>query len=303
MKSKPEIYGVIPVLHMPYLDDDSIDYDALGREIDHVFDAGADGITLALASELLRLSKEERYELTGRLPEMANGRGTVTVSVGAETTREAVRYAEAAEKSGATAVMAVPPFTVSASPIEKFGYFKSIHDAIDIPLVVQDASGYMGGQSMSVDLMARMREELGPRIYYKPEALPTGPSITALRERLRDEAVIFEGSGGFLLIDSYRRGVNGTMSGSDLIRAIIEVWNALERGDDDRAYQVYFPMSAIVMLEAPNLDTYLAIEKYLLVKQGVFKNTRVRRPAAYDLDPHTAAEIDRLYSRLESVLS
>lgn len=287
---------------MPYREDGAIDYDVLAREVDFVFDAGADGVTLALASELLRLSKEERLDLTKRLPGMIGKRGTFVMSVGAETTREAVRYAEAADAAGADAVMAVPPFTVAASAAAKFEYFRAIHDAIGIPVVVQDASGYMGGQAMSVDLMASMREDIGERIYYKPEGLPTGPTLTALQERLKGEGVIFEGSGGFLLIDSYRRGVTGTMSGSDLIHAIIAVWNALEAGDDDRAYSVYFPMAAIVFLEAPNLDTYLAIEKHLLVRQDVFKNTIVRTPSAYSLDSHTAAEVDRLFARLQAVL-
>ncbi len=302
MKTKPAISGVLPVLHMPYCEDGAIDYDVLAREVDFVFDAGAHGVTLALASELLRLSKEERLDLTRRLPGMIAKRGTFVMSVGAETTREAIRYAEAADAAGADAVMAVPPFTVAASAAAKFEYFRAIHDAIGIPVVVQDASGYMGGQAMSVELMASMREDIGERIYYKPEGLPTGPTLTALQKRLNGEGVIFEGSGGFLLIDSYRRGVSGTMSGSDLIRAIVAIWNALEAGDDDRAYSVYFPMAAIVFLEAPNLDTYLAIEKHLLVKQGVFKNTIVRTPSAYSLDPHTKAEVDRLFARLQAVL-
>jgi len=302
MKEKPKISGVLPVLHMPYRDDDSIDYDVLAREVDYVFDAGVDGIVLALASELTRLTQDERLELTKELPQMAGGRGTVTISVGAETSYQAVRYAEAAEHAGADAVMAVPPFVVSMSGTEKFDYFKRIHDAIGIPLVVQDASGYMGGEPMSVELQAHMRQELGPRIYFKPEGLPTGPTITLLHQKLSNEAVIFEGSGGFLLIDSYRRGIAGTMSGSDLIRGIVEIWKALECGDDRRAYEVYFPLAAIIFLQSPNLDTYLAIEKYLLVKQGIFKNRKVRKPTAYDLDPGTAAEVDRLFGMLDVVL-
>ncbi len=302
MKNKPKISGVLPVIHMPYRDDDSIDYDVLAREVDFVFDAGADGIVLALASELTRLTHEERLELTQKLPQMAGKRGTVTISVGAETSYQAVRYAEAAERAGADAVMAVPPFVASLSGNEKFQYFKNIYEAIGIPLVVQDASGYMGGESMSVELQADMRKEFGPRVYYKPEGLPTGPTISQLQKALDYEGVIFEGSGGFLLIDSYRRGVDGTMSGSDLIKGIVEIWNALERGDDKRAYEVYFPMAAIVMLQSPNLDTYLAIEKYLLVKQGIFKNQKVRRPTSYDLDPCTAEEVDRLFAILQEAL-
>jgi 4-hydroxy-tetrahydrodipicolinate synthase len=303
MKSKPAIAGVLPVLHMAYHEDESIDYDVLAAEIDHVIAAGADGVVLAMAAELLRLTHDERLELTKRLPEMVGGRVTLTISVGSETSRQAARYAEAAEKAGADAVMAVPPFTVSVPPSQKFDYFRAIHDAIGIPLVVQDASGYMGGQPMPIDLQAGLRKELGPRIYFKPESLPTGPAISQLQKALNNEAVIFEGSGGFLIVDSYRRGVDGTMSGSDLIRGIVEIWRAHERGDDRRVYRVYFPLAGIVLLEAPNLDAYLAVEKYLLVKQGVFKNTIVRGPRAYTLDAETAAEIDRLYAMLEEAIA
>ncbi len=303
MSEKPKIYGVMPVLQMPYRDNDDIDYDILSREVEHVLDAGSDGIVLALASELLRLSFTERLELTEKLPEMAGGRCTVTISVGAETSRQAVNYAEAAEQAGADAVMAIPPVAVSLSSAEKFAYYKAIHDAVDIPLVVQDASGYMGGESMSAELQARMRVELGSCIYFKPEGHPVGPTISLLQEALNQEGVIFEGSGGFLLIDTYRRGIKGTMPGSDLIRGICEIWKALERGDDDRAYEVYFPLAAIILLQSPNLDTYLAIEKHLLVKQGIFKNRKVRKPTAYELDPCTAEEVDRLYARFLDVLN
>jgi len=302
MFENPKIYGVLPVLQMPYHDDDSIDYDTLKREVDHVIDAGSNGITLALASELLRLTRNERIELTGKLPEMAENRCTVTLSVGAETSREAAFYAETAAKAGADAVMAIPPVATALSAEKKFEYYKTIRNAIDIPLVVQDASGYMGGEKLSVDILVRLHDELGPHIYFKPEGVPAGPTISQLLSALNQEAVIFEGSGGYLLIDSYRRGVTGTMPGSDLIRGIVELWKALKRGDDDRAYELYFPLAAMVILQTPSLDTFLAIEKYLLVKQGIFKNQRVRQPTAYDIDAHTAAEIDRLYERFIAVL-
>ncbi len=87
MSEKSILYGVLPVLHMPYYDDDRIDFDTLKREIDNVIDAGSDGIVLAMASELLRLTHDERLELTRRLPEMVENRGTITISVGTETAR------------------------------------------------------------------------------------------------------------------------------------------------------------------------------------------------------------------------
>jgi 4-hydroxy-tetrahydrodipicolinate synthase len=44
-----------------------------------------------------------------------------------------------------------------------------------------------------------------------------------------------------------------------------------------------------------SLDGFLAVEKYLLVKQGVFKNTLVRGPVGYVLDEESRREVDRLF--------
>jgi len=305
MTEHPGISGVVPVLQMPYQDDERIDYETLKKEVDHVLSAGSDGVTLALASELIRLTRDERLELTRLLPEMTadcNLSATVTISVGAETSRDAAMYAEAAEKAGAEAVMAIPPIATPLSAEEKFAYYSAIHNAVTLPLVVQDASGYMGGEKMTVEIMARLRGELGPRIYFKPEGIPIGPTISLLQLALGGDGVIFDGSGGYLLIDSFRRGISGTMPGSDLVRGIVEIWRALKKGNEDRAYEVYFPLAAVVILQTGSLDTFLAVEKHLLVKQGVFRNSFIRRPVSYVLDRHTAAEAERLYDRLCAVL-
>ena len=301
MKIKPKIYGVLPVLHMPFQEDYSIDFDVLAREIDFVINAGSDGITLALASELLRLTHDERLELTRKLPEMADGRVTVTISVGAETEREAVAFAEAAERAGADAVMAIPPVATTLPELRIYEYYKTIHNAIGIPLVIQDASGYLG-HSISTELQVRLSNDLGDRIYFKPEAQPMGPALSHLQKLLDHNGFVFEGSGGLYLIESYRRGISGTMPGSDLIRGIIAIWKALEEGNDARVYQVYFPLASILLLQLPALDTYLALEKYLLLKQGVFKNYLLRQPAAFGLDPYTAEEADRLFVYYKAAL-
>jgi hypothetical protein len=51
-----------------------------------------------------------------------------------------------------------------------------------------------------------------------------------------------------------------------------------------------------------SLDAYLAVEKHLLVRQGVFRSPRVRGPVGYALDDATRAEVDRLFDRLQAAL-
>ena len=67
--------------------------------------------------------RRERSELTRKLPEFADGRGAVFVSVGAESTRQAVLNAQEAAAAGCDAVMAVPPMTTAVSPRHLTGLF------------------------------------------------------------------------------------------------------------------------------------------------------------------------------------
>jgi 4-hydroxy-tetrahydrodipicolinate synthase len=91
------------------------------------------------------------------------------------------------------------------------------------------------------------------------------------------------------------------MPGADLIDALVALWKALEANDDARAYRISLPLSSLIAIQT-SLDAFLAVEKYLLVKRGIFKNTRVRGPVGYQLDEETRAEIDRLDSLLEASL-
>jgi 4-hydroxy-tetrahydrodipicolinate synthase len=297
------LQGVLPIVHTPFTDADEIDEAVLRREVDWIFTVGADGLGTGMVSELLRLTIDERRRLTERLVEATAGRGAVFAGVGAESTRQAVELAVAAERAGCDAVMAVPPALTRLSSAGCNDYFRTIADAVSIPLIVQDASGYVGQAiplSVYVELLERYGEE---KILFKPEASPIGPNLSALRDATGGRARIFEGSGGILLVDSYRRGIAGTMPGVDLLDGVVALWKCLARGDEANAYRLYFPISAIVALQLQaGLDGFLAIEKHLLVKRGLFANARRRRPYAWELDAETAAEVDRLFTIMQDAL-
>ncbi len=294
--------GLYPVFQTPYHDDFSIDFETLAREIDWLFENGVQGITMAMVSEILRLSSEERDQLAAKACELTADRGAVVVSVGAESTHTAVRHARHAEASGAAAVMAIPPVSTALGSAETVAYFTEILEAVSIPLIVQDASGYVG-KALPIQTQAQLLKDHGAeRIYFKPEATPFGPNLSALRDATDGQARIFEGSGGISLVDSYRRGIAGTMPGAEIIKAQVALWQALEAGDDAATYRLSTPIASLVSLQT-GLDGFLSVEKYLLQKQGIFKNRLVRGPASFQLDPETIAEVDRLYGLLEAALT
>lgn len=289
--------GVFPVFQTPWHEDETLDLQTLEREIDWLFAEGADGIVFAMVSEVLRLSSEEREQLAEAACRLARGRGAVVISVGAESIKLAERFARHAAAAGADAVMAIPPVSIGLGEAELLAYYTRILQATHLPLIVQDASGYVG-KPMPIAMQARLLDEHGPeRVLYKPEASPIGPKLSELRDATQGRARIFEGTGGIALVDSYQRGIVGTMPGADFIRALVPLWRALRAGDRERADRIHGPLAVLVSMQT-SLDAFLAVEKHLLVRQGIFRNEIVRGPVGFRLDPETRREVDRLFDRL-----
>ncbi len=299
--SPAQLTGVLPVFQTPFHEDESIDYDTLNRELQWLREQGADGVVLAMVSEVLRLSGPEREELARHLGAAGGALGAVIVSVGAESSHTAEGFARHAEAHGATALMAIPPVTTRLGEDAVREYYERIVRAVAIPVIVQDASGYLG-QPLSIGLQARLLDTFGPeRVQFKPEAAPIGQRLSQLRDATGGQARVFEGTGGIALVDSYQRGIVGTMPGADLIRALVPLWRALEAGDMTTAARIHGPLSALVTLQN-SLDSFLAVEKHLLVRQGIFKNEIVRGPRGFALDLETRREVDRLFDLLMAAL-
>jgi dihydrodipicolinate synthase/N-acetylneuraminate lyase len=222
--------------------------------------------------------------------------GPVVVSVGAESTRAAVAFAEHAASAGAAAVMAIPPLSARLGAAELEAYFLAILKATPLPLVVQDASSYLGGE-LSIDLLSRLHAHDPERICFKPEADPQGPRLSELLAATGGEAKVYDGSGGIALIDTYRRGVVGTMPGTDLCWSIVALWKLLQKGDLSAAYRLSQPLVALVAMQT-SLDAYVAVEKHLLVRQGVFESSARREPVGYQLDELTITQVDAYFDLL-----
>jgi dihydrodipicolinate synthase/N-acetylneuraminate lyase len=296
-----QLSGVLPVISTPFTESLDFDRGGLNREIDWVLLNGADGVVIAMVSELPRLTHSERQELGELVIEHVAGRGHTVLSVGAESTSEAVRHTKAAVRAGASAVMANPPLTVAAGNKQLLTYFTSIIEAGEgLPTVIQDASGYIGAP-LGLELFAELFEKYGSdRVLFKPEAQPLGPRLSQLIEMTGGEAKVFEGSGGVALLESFRRGIVGTMPGADLVWAISAIWGALNAGEFARAYEVTSALSPL-LASLTSLDSYVAVEKYLLVKQGVIDHEYRRHPTDFDFDDIARAEMDELFERLSAV--
>ena len=73
-----ELRGVLPVFQTPYHNDEALDYETLEAEIAWLSDCGANGFVMAMVSETLRLTSNEREELAAAACRFGHERGAVS---------------------------------------------------------------------------------------------------------------------------------------------------------------------------------------------------------------------------------
>ena len=297
-----QLAGVFNVISTPLDNSDEIDQKILKQEIDWLIKCGSNGAVLAMVSEVLRFSASERRKQWQLSLEYLSGRIPLVVSVGAESAAIAVGLAKDAQKDGATAVMATPPSAFVASADEVKNYYQRIIEAVDITVIVQDASNYLGAPielETYVELIDKYGEE---RVQFKPEAKPVKERLEQLNKISNNRARVFEGQGGIDLLDTHPLGVKGTMPGAEVPWAIVGLWKALENKDLSTAQAIHTPLAKLISYQT-TLDAYVAVEKYLLVKQGVFINTNQRGPVGFKLDQETKNKIDLAYNELAAAIT
>ena len=296
-----KLTGVFNVLQTPLAETDEIDEVVFAREIEWLLECGIDGAVLAMVSEVLRFSAEDRRKQWQLVLKIIDGRIPVVASVGAESTYIATSLAKWAEIDGAAAVMATPPSAFATLSNEIKDYYVAIIESVKIPVIVQDASNYLGQPldiSMYVDLIDKYGAE---RVQFKPEAKPVKERLEMLRDASNGRALVFEGQGGVDLLDTYPIGIVGTMPGAEVPWALVALFKALKEDNWDRARSIHPPLAKLISYQT-TLDAYVAVEKYLLVKQGIFTSARQRGPVGFILTNEMKLEIDVAFDQLKAAV-
>jgi 4-hydroxy-tetrahydrodipicolinate synthase len=296
-----KLTGVFNVLQTPLTETDEIDEAVFAREIEWLLECGIDGVVLAMVSEVLRFSAEDRRKQWQLVLKIIDGRVPVVASVGAESTYIATSLAKWAEIDGAAAVMATPPSAFATLSNEIKDYYVAIIESVKIPVIVQDASNYLG-QPLDISLYVDLIDKYGAeRVQFKPEAKPVKERLEMLRDESGGRALVFEGQGGVDLLDTYPIGIVGTMPGAEVPWALVALFKALKENNWDRARSIHTPLAKLISYQT-TLDAYVAVEKYLLVKQGIFTSARQRGPVGFILTNEMKLEIDVAFDQLKAAV-
>jgi len=271
--------GIFPVVPTPFTESGELDLASQKRCVDFMIDAGSDGLCiLANFSEQFLLSDDEREVLTRTVLEHVAGRVPVIVTTTHFSTTVCAERSRRAQAMGAAMLMVMPPYhgaTFRVPEPQIHDFYARLSDAVDIPIMVQDAPA--AGTPLSAAFLAKMAREIEHVAYFKIE---TAGAASKLREliRLGGDAVEgpWDGEEAITLLPDLDAGATGSMTGGgypDGIRPIIEAHRA---GDRDLAFALY--QRWLPLINHENRQSGFLAAKALMKEGGVIACESPRHP-------------------------
>jgi 2-keto-3-deoxy-L-arabinonate dehydratase len=240
--------GLFPVVPTTFTETGELDLASQKRCVDFMIDAGSEGLCiLANFSEQFALADAEREVLTRVILEHVAGRVPVIVTTTHFGTRVCAARSRQAQDMGAAMVMVMPPYhgaTFRVPEAQIHAFYAGVSDAIDIPIMIQDAPA--AGTPMSAALLARMAQEIEQVAYFKIEVAGAANKLRELI-RLGGDAIEgpWDGEEAITLIPDLEAGATGSMTGGgypDGLRPILDAWRAGDRARAVAHYERWLPL-------------------------------------------------------------
>lgn len=292
------LHGVYPVLATPFGDDGSVDHAGLGRLVDFIAGAGADGIVFpGVASEFESLESAERRRLVEFVARRVNGRIPFVAGVSAADADAAVALAQHARDAGAAALMAVAPASFKGNAAGIADYYRRIA-TVGVPIILQNAPPPAGCALSPAEVTDLARANAAIR-YVKEEAAPCGQRITQiLAARVPTLDGVFGGAGGRYITDELARGACGTMPACELTDLHARQFALHRAGDAAGVRRLFDRMLPLLNFQAV---FRMAMTKEVLRRRGILASTHVRA-AGPRLDAGDMIELDAILAGLTDLV-
>jgi 4-hydroxy-tetrahydrodipicolinate synthase len=239
---EPKIHGIIAYPVTPFSAGDGpngIATDRLAALVDTLVSANVHAIApLGSTGELAYLEEPEFDTVVDTTIATVAGRVPVIVGVSDVTTAKTIRRAKYAERAGADAVMILPVSYWKLTEREIFQHYRSISDAIGIPIMAYNNPA-TSGVDMPPELLVRMFETIDNVTMVK-ESTGDLSRMRRIHELSGGRLPFYNGSNP-LVLDALKAGASGWCTAAPNLRTqpCIDLYDAVRAGDLDKAQALY----------------------------------------------------------------
>jgi len=185
-----QLRGSGVALVTPFKANESIDWNALEKLIDHVINGGIDYVvSLGTTGETPTLSAEEKLDIIKFTFEKVNKRVPVVVGIGDYNTRDVVKRLETCPLDEAVAILSVAPYYSKPSQEGIFQHYKAIAKASPKPVILYNVPGRTG-RNMTAETTLRLAHEVENIVAMKEASGDMVQCMQIIKDKPKDFLVI-----------------------------------------------------------------------------------------------------------------
>lgn len=155
-----KIKGVGVALVTPFDEEGRVDYDALGRVVNHVLEGGVDYlVALGTTAETPTLTVDEKKGVVETIKEYNRGRAPIMLGIGGYDTAQLLRDIENTDFTGIGGVLSVTPFYNRPSQEGLFQHYKTIAEHSPKPIMLYNVPARTG-VNLHADTTLRIAHEV-----------------------------------------------------------------------------------------------------------------------------------------------
>ena len=254
--------GIWPILFAFFDARNRLDRRAMRRQALAAVGWGAPGVAiLGLATEVSKLSIEERELLIDWLAEDLDSRTPFAVTIHGQTVAQQRSMAEYAIRRGASwLILQPPPIASTGQQPERFyfDFFAQVMDGLPVPVGIQNAPEYLG-IGLSTEALLELATLHPNFTVLKGEAssIIIERTIAATQGRLS----VLNGRGGLELIENLQAGCTGMIVAPDTADHQQRVHSLWTQGQQQQAREHYARTLPAIVFAMQSLETLICYGK------------------------------------------
>lgn len=243
-----KLTGMGVALITPFKNDETIDFDALARIVEHQIKNGTDYLVVCgTTAETPTLTEKEKVEVTQFIVNCVAGRLPIVLGIGGNNTKAIVEKVTTTDLTGIDAILSVTPYYNKPSQEGLYQHFAAIAKVSPLPIVLYNVPGRTGVNMLSTTTL-RLANEFSNICAIK-EASGVFTQIDEIIKNKPTDFMVISGDDAitFPLITLGAVGVISVI-GNALPREFSRMVRLALQGDYDNARQIHHRLTELIEL-------------------------------------------------------
>ncbi|AWW28837.1 dihydrodipicolinate synthase family protein [Echinicola strongylocentroti] len=298
------IKGIIPPMVTPIDTKGKVDIQGVEKLVEHLISGGVHGVfILGTTGEFSSLDIAQKKELIASTCKFVNGRIPVLVGVTDVCLQGCIELSKFAERSGAYAVVAAPPYYMGIDQEELYHFYEQLANSIPLPLFLYNMPSHT---KVSIDVETAVALSKHKKIIGLKDSSANGSYFQSLQFNFNDQPdfVLMVGPEEMLAETVLMGGYGGVCGGANLFpKLYVKLYQAAVENNIDeiiRLQKLVMSISQKIYQHGGYKSSYLKGLKTSLSFLGIIQAQFV--PPLFPFEPNEVEELKVRFSKIASMI-